>query len=177
MAEAVIVDKKKEKKKKLKTLSIIQAVKILKPIVKKWKKQDKETALKMYEIYKKCDFGDWVKILDRLKFPKRTWYDWCDHYKFKLNFPEMSHADIGAVSHQITKIIPDGKGGTKTVVETKEIIIPEHTAFERINGWLHNILGLGVTDINSQSEFGKEILVKLLKETNEHIEDLLKQLR
>lgn len=86
MSEEILIQKKKKK-----ILSIEEAVEILKPFVTNWKRQDEEMANKMYEVYKRCQWGDWSKILDALAFPSSTWSNWVEHFGFELKYPQMGH--------------------------------------------------------------------------------------
>lgn len=88
MSETIIVKKKKKADESRGLLTIEQAIEILKPFVTRWKKQDEAMAIKMYEVYKKCAYGDWKKVLDGLNFPSSTWYKWVHHFGFRLNYPE-----------------------------------------------------------------------------------------
>jgi hypothetical protein len=100
-------------------------VKILKPLYYEYAKKDKAFWLKVYDIYQKCSYGEWLKILNECDIPARSWYAKVEEFGFKLNFPLRGHDNynLDAKLHQaepIPTIEPDGKGGTKTVMKPVE---------------------------------------------------------
>ena len=80
----------KENKKKL---SVKEAVKLLQPFAKNWKRIDEETANKFHDVYLECEYGIWKYVLEGLGINNRTWYRWLEKYNLNVKqpHPEGSH--------------------------------------------------------------------------------------
>ena len=85
-------------KEKGKKLSVKEAVKLLQPFAKNWKRIDEETARKFHDVYMETEFGLWKYVLEGLNISNTTWYRWLKKYNLDVKQP---HPDG---SHKITKM-------------------------------------------------------------------------
>jgi hypothetical protein len=170
----LLIKKKKEKvnKKKIK-----EAVKILKPKITKWKKIEKETIKKLHKYYMEFNTTEFHILLKEIDISLRTWYNRMDEYDLDVKFPLKSVAKFA--TKKVLKIVPDGKGSTKTIEEEKKIDIPTTLVdqYAIVYNRIHKILYVQPSDIKQFSEDHKEDFKQLLLQVKDHIEELYKELK
>ena len=110
---------------KKKKLSVKEAVKLLQPFAKNWKRIDEETAEKFHQVYLDCEHGIWKYVLEGLGIPNRTWYFWLEKYNLdvKQPHPEGSHKIAETAISEIDKSVTRDRIPWRWVVKE---ILPEH---------------------------------------------------
>ena len=103
------------KKKEQKQLSIEEAVELLLPICKSWRKVRKEFAEMLNHCYQNMDMNDFKKLFDKIGCSIRTWYNFVEEFGYTLKCVNQAeshrlnaHLHSKEILHHID-VSPNGK--------------------------------------------------------------------